>query len=200
MKTLGKKSVSSFLKAVVTVAWYAQLIAAAMLILAIVLSVLGLIPDSVQDHVVISNSKDIETQVIISNDNVSNIADHATLRSALANEGGMFLILSGTLVFLILSLYITFLLKKILNSLSEGIPFTMENSKRIRLISYAIMVLSPLGFIFNLLTDNIGQSKSFSVSLSFSDLATLFLGLIIFIIAEIFKEGYRMQEEQKLIV
>ena len=89
--------------------------------------------------------------------------------------------------------------------MSEGIPFTLENSKYIRQISYVIMVSPGLSFVFNLISyyyfrNTIEISNGLYVFLPNFDFITLFLGLIILIIAEIFKVGYTIQEEQKLVI
>lgn len=180
MKTLGKRSLSSFLKTIVTIARYFQV---TMAILFVLLTIFYIFHPS--------------------DDILGNITMLGVLRIPV--QGTLIIIGITISLWLSFSLYITFLLEKILASLVERVPFSPENSKRIRFISYAVILSALINIAFNFFQSYYYETyysipDYTSVELSFPNLTTFFLGLLIFIISEIFKISYNMQEEQKLIV
>lgn len=189
MKTLGKKSLSAYLKTAVTMAWYLELIFTGCFVFLFTASIFNLLPNNVGP-------------LIPGSDNI----DGSQMVQIESTNDGLRVAAWFNPIFLFILLYITFLLKRILNSLTEGTPFTLENSNRIRYISYAIISWPLLGFVFkaiHLIKNIVVNNNPIHVdifNLSFFDFKTLFLGLIVLVIAEIFKIGYIMQEEQKMVI
>jgi hypothetical protein len=117
-------------------------------------------------------------------------------------------------VFMILGvgLIIIHQLKQFLKTTIAGNPFEQANIKRIRIIgwtviiSQAIKLILGLGFWFYLKSPV--QINGSSVSLywhSFEGIfddtfGVTFLGLVILVIAEIFREGFKLREEQELTI
>ncbi len=205
MKAFGKNSVSSVLKVVVNIAWYLQLIGIGLILVIVILAWCGVLTENIK----IEPPAEFNTSGVLIETGVEASSIQKTERPAILSKVNRdsTIVFYGlrTSIFLMLSLYVTFLLKKILRSLSSGIPFTLENSKRIRYISYIIMLTPAVVLVLDLVSlywfqpsDSIQNGKV--IFLPGFDLITLFLGLVIFIIAEVFKVGYEIQEEQKLVI
>jgi len=104
-----------------------------------------------------------------------------------------------------ISLSITYLLRKIFDSLTDNNPFVTENAQRLRQIALLIILIAPITFMRDLflnwyLRQNFvvdGTAIQTHLTLDFK---TVFIGLILLIIAEIFRLGTRLKEEQELTV
>ena len=125
-----------------------------------------------------------------------------------APETGTMFIFQFALVIplLAIGLLIIFHLRKIFATIVSGDPFSMENSKRIRLIGWAVIVASVLkallsfliGLYFSTLINLPGLTLTANMRLE--DLSGVFVGVIILILAEVFQHGARLQEESNLTV
>lgn len=104
-----------------------------------------------------------------------------------------------------ITLSITYLLRKIFRTLTHEVPFLPQNALRIRKIGILIMLLPPLHFFenayhywaasthFTLAGEKLGTHLEF-------DFQTLLLGLVVLIIAEVFRIGTQLQQENELTV
>jgi len=125
-----------------------------------------------------------------------------------APETGTMFIFQFALVIplLAIGLLIIFHLRKIFATIAGGDPFSMENSKRIRLIGWAVIAASVLkallsfliGLYFSTLINLPGLTLTANMRLE--DFSGVFVGVIILILAEVFQHGARLQEESNLIV
>ncbi len=125
-----------------------------------------------------------------------------------APEAGTMFIFQFALVIplLAMGLLIIFHLRKIFATITGGSPFSMENSKRIRVIGWTIIAASAikalmsfmLGLYLTTLIDLPGLDLIASIRLQ--DFAGGFVGLIILVMAEVFLHGARLQEESNLTV
>ena len=125
-----------------------------------------------------------------------------------APEAGTLFIFQFALVvpLLAMGLLIIFQLKKIFTTITEGSPFSMENSKRIRVIGWTIIAASAikallgflLGLYFSTLINLPGLDLTANIRLQ--DFAGVFAGIIILALAEVFQHGARLQEESNLTV
>jgi hypothetical protein len=125
-----------------------------------------------------------------------------------APEAGTLFIFQFALVvpLLAMGLLIIFQLKKIFTTITEGSPFSMENSKRIRVIGWTIIAASVikallgflLGLYFSTLINLPGLDLTANIRLQ--DFAGVFAGIIILALAEVFQHGARLQEESNLTV
>ena len=112
----------------------------------------------------------------------------------------LFVLPASTAIFLIF-----WQLRLFLRSVKEGRPFDRENPRRIRRIGYLVTVLGPLDSLMDLV---LGWLYLPRISLPDSSLNVnpdlhpdlIFLGFIILLIAQIFDEGVKMQDEQDLTV
>ena len=208
MKVIGKRSIASVLKFIITAAWYLQFV-----LLAFVLGVLLLVFFS-KDFV----DSDLEVKLV----QPQTIEEVASANPAFwdaslkLNEGVLhyktridwklvLFSLSYVLIFFGLTLSVTYLLRKIFSTLTHETPFIHENAVRIRKIAFLIMLLAPLEFTekvyhhlvasyyFTLAGDRIATHLTF-------DFQKLLFGLILLIIAEVFRVGTQLKEENELTV
>jgi hypothetical protein len=117
--------------------------------------------------------------------------------------------LVGTLLFALAALAIVRYgvgqLRKVLVALREERPFDPANAVRIRRIAYVVIggELLRAGFTFAgnfyVAQHFVADGLRFDVTLGVS-VPTLVAGLIIFVLAEVFREGTRLEEEQSLTV
>ena len=117
------------------------------------------------------------------------------------------------LPFIIIVLLIVHQLRLFLGSVKQGRPFDRENPKRIRRIGYLVFVLGPLEGIWSWLMSMkymeqislpgtslaINESSKQIVNIN-TDQHLIIMGLLILLIAQIFDEGVKMQQEQDLTV
>jgi hypothetical protein len=96
-------------------------------------------------------------------------------------------------------------LRHVFRSLSQGLPFVAGNARRIRWVGWAVLLgeIARAGIVY---WWSYYTSQHFTVSgLRFTASAdisaiTIFGGLAILVIAEVFQEGARLQEEQSLTI
>mgnify|MGYP000692893656 CR=1 FL=1 len=112
--------------------------------------------------------------------------------------------LVGALSFMIVSavfLVIVKQLRKICQTLVTGDPFVPENAHRLRVIWIAVVVGEILrlasAFLISWMSKNAGGATPHTTDLR---LYTWFLVLALIILAEVFREGARLRQEQKLTV
>ena len=105
------------------------------------------------------------------------------------------------------SLFITFLLKKVMATLKQGNPFVQLNVRSIRNIGKVIMWVGPLKFVLYQIEVSVYHLRFIPLSIGRStmDIITygvvaLFIGYAIIVLAEVFEEGNKIKEEQKLTI
>lgn len=105
-------------------------------------------------------------------------------------------------------IFILIQLRNFLETLEDGDPFTMENARRIRIIGLVIIgselgiklaMIGSAGFIDSAVQIE-GARLVWGELLSAFSLPSIFLGLVVLIIAEIFRLGVKMREEQELTI
>lgn len=126
--------------------------------------------------------------------------DQATLKMELKNTPGyvamayFFLI---SLEFLIMT--IIYQLRKFFNSIGQNIPFKYDNIKRLRTTALCFILLTPLHILLGVSTAVVlkGNVKDFELTnMVWEESFTgVFLGMAIYIIADIFKYGFELQKE-----
>ncbi len=109
------------------------------------------------------------------------------------------------IIWLAVLAYIVYNLKSVFNNLSSGNPFERKNIVYIRNIGFTLLagelVVWLIFFIINLI-----YKESFTLSAGKMDMGTnpnivtIFTGLIILVIAEIFRTGAILREEQELTI
>ena len=205
MKTLGKNSLSSTLSTIINVIWWIEWIFFIALIGVITVTTIIKkefavnIPVTFSDitlrqvHGVNSNSP---TGVL--NTNSGNLYLHvdATWQNV------SMLLIECVLIFSIVAL-ITYQLKNIFSSFKKNIPFNNTNIARIRTIAFVLMIYSGVQWLFVIMVNQIliSNLKWEHITLTYSfNISCFVTGIVLIVIAEIFKLGYLLDDEIKQTV
>lgn len=196
MKALGKGSVASLVRTCLAIAWWFLWFAAACLLLGaigyavVMLTNPGLLANH---HGHITFGGDGGASLSVNFDDPQGwtwpLVVPALLIGAVAIAG---------------SLMIVWRLRKLFDSFSSGEPFRRENANHLRAIWIIMMVIELsryvlLGVTGALLTMYGGPSvnANYSFHIDFSTWGSI---LILIVLAEVFREGARMKEEQELTI
>jgi len=177
MRTLGPGSVSSFLKIILDVVYYALWVGVAVLgALALMAVLLSFNPEFLKGFIHITGEDGSEFA-----------ANGATMAAGLVAFG---LYLAGVLV-------IVGRLRRIFVTLTAGDPFHPDNVRRLRFIGIVLAALEFGRYLFRgataLLPGIDGASYSFNLTSWFSV-------LVVFVLAEVFREGARLRSEAELTI
>ncbi len=137
-------------------------------------------------------------------------------RLTILNQTTLLMILNNMIPILIFGswTYGIYLLRKIIKSVHEGNHFASVNVKNMRIIALLMMIVPHIQVLFqNIIVNSLPQNliiEGMKVSrilagpiniFSFSVIPDyILLGLIIFVFAEVFKEGKNLKEENDLTV
>jgi hypothetical protein len=209
MKTLGNHSLSSFLKFIIYAGWYIQLFF--LVLLTVLLTVSFITKDEIQSDLSVRLTQSKPHAVAISpaatgiKEGTLKL-DAGELHFIQEKSPGLVIYNLGVMwTGFAISLGITFLLRKIFDSLTANNPFVVENAHRLRQIALLIIMIAPLTFMrdsfvnWYLRQNFVLEGSSIQTHLTI-DLKTIFIGLLLLIIAEIFRIGARLKEEQELTV
>ena len=119
------------------------------------------------------------------------------------NTTALFLLLLTVVVVSAIFLWIVWHLRKLIQAIKAGNPFSPENPGRIRKIGYAILLWAPVDkLIFFLLFKLFGLHYLFLGSgiSTRPFLEMIFFGLVVLVIAEVFQRGVKLQQEQELTI
>lgn len=131
-------------------------------------------------------------------------------------EGGILFLTIAAIFYIGVILWFS---RKVVLSLQNNSPFTFENYRRLRLIGILVLILDPLKWIVSLLI-RIWVNSNFILPLGGKSLAnylgyhfgftlgsadsflynSVLFGLIILVIAQVFRHGLDMKEEQDLTI
>ena len=206
MKSLGNKSLSKILSIILNILWWIEWIGSGILITVILVTWFlkknislnfPLTFSSVTFKTVPSVSKDIPAGVI----NVMNGNFHVPVDN---NWQNILMLLAGSITICAVVIGITHQLKLILSSLSSNQPFNELNVLRIRNIGIALIVFSFLQFLSNIILNRFLMShftwdEGITLTYIFK-ISYLITGVILIIVAEIFKEGASLKEETNLTI
>lgn len=203
-----------FIKAVsiiLSIIWYVQwIIVAALVIISILIAT---------DNTIIDTSKLEGFQIQFERIDIPNSINEADIqqnevyitngdgRIHLENEEYNFIYfrLLGAFIDTMFYIFIIYLLRKIFFSLKTGEFFVKQNGVYIKKIAYAVLGLSLIpAFLIYLLNIYIKQTLNiegiiFKAQFEF-DYGTVFLALLIFVIAEVFIRGTQLKEDQDLTI
>lgn len=152
--------------------------------------------------------------------NLKLVVNQGTIQFTSRNAGYYILKIIDAIFLLAVSILITVLLKKIVKSMEGHHPFTMENTLRIRKIAFLLMSITPYSliqsFIYrsyilkNISIEGLEYTELFSF-LPYNladriwvgidvDLQALITGIILIIIAEVFRIGLIMKLDNESIL
>jgi hypothetical protein len=181
MRTLGPGSVSSFLKVVLDV-FYAALWAAlgALILGGVAILIFQPLTTTVAN---------IDIQGV----NPSTVSDLTDKPQALA---GLIFIVAAYIGVLIVVLN---RLRRVFETLIVGDPFRPQNVARLRVVGFALIALELLGYIVHRVTDMFVRGPAHGVGLSVN-LTGWFAILVVFVLAEVFREGARLRQDADLTI
>ncbi len=206
MKSLGNKSLSNILSIILNILWWMEWIGSGILITVILItSFLGknislnfpLTFSSVTFKTLPSISKEVPNGVL----NVMNGNFYVPVTN---NWQNILLFLVGSIVMCTVLIVITYQLKKIFSSLRNNQPFDELNVLRIRNIGIVLIGFSLLQFLANIIVTRYSMyhftwDKELSLTYTFNA-SYLVTGVLLIIVAEIFKEGVSLKEETNLTI
>lgn len=212
MKTLGKYSLASFIRLIITAVWYIQLAFLIFLTFAITLKFFKngtTEPTPETMEVRLTQSRPVPVSIVaaateLTAANLNLDSGQLTFNHQSSKQIIGFNLVSMWVSFAI-SLSITYLLRQIFRSLAQNNPFVVPNAQRLRLIAFLIMFSAVTSFAHDALANWFLQ-QNFVLEGSgirghlVIDLKTLMAGLIVLVIAEIFRIGAQIKEEQDLTV
>jgi hypothetical protein len=196
MRFFGKRSVSSALGICLAIAWYGGIVlmAAILWVIAVLLFM-----NQQKLHETLLQAPGLTFKV--ESDFLTIRLPNTTLKSPRVFTG----VMATAAVNLSFALAIIFQLRKIVSTLRAGIVFKEESARRIRRIGFITLAGGAVegilsGFIGLLVLHDISipgatVQPSFDVSLE-----TIFIGLVLIVLGEIFRHGARLQAEQDLTV
>ncbi len=175
MRALGPGSVSSLLKIILDVVFVALWIGAGVVGLLLLAALL------------LSFNPDLIAAIAVDVNGIALVKQWPLVMAALI--GGT-LYLSGILI-------IVARLRQIFATLMAGDPFHPENISRLRIIGLALGSLELVRYAVRLASDvlNLGIKKDSGISLT-----AWFSVLVVFVLAEVFREGARLRQEAELTI
>jgi DUF2975 family protein len=205
MKTIGTRSLSSFLTLLLNIGFYGTALGV------VLMAFIAVVP------LLFTNLRNVEMSIpvsfIVSGGEVDVAAPalgiaRAELRDARGSgtlefrpPNGAFLSTTAVLVILafVFALWVLAQLRAVFRTLRDGHPFVPANARRIRSIGYAVIageiVRSAVAFGTNAYVTRhfVADGVSFDAWPDVNILAIL-CGLIIVVVAEVFREGTRLEE------
>ena len=116
------------------------------------------------------------------------------------SQGRLLAALLGLIIMLPFLVYICVLLRKILNTLAEGDPFLPENAPRLTRIAISVAILEIIrnfvGFLL-IAIDVVDTEESFQFSINLSAWVAV---AVLVILSQVFREGARLREEEKMTI
>lgn len=176
MRALGPGSVSSFLKIILDVAYYVLLVGLGGLV---IVSIAG---------VLLSFNPDFLSKL-----SVSGAVGKVTAKGPVLAVG---LIYADLYVACLLA--IIGRLRSVFATLTAGDPFHTENIRRLRLIGFVLAGMEIARHLFEAAMSEMGASRDGSdAGIS---ITAWFAVLVIFVLAEVFREGARLRNEAELTI
>ncbi|MBI1896847.1 MAG: DUF2975 domain-containing protein [Acidobacteria bacterium] len=208
MKALGERSIASFIRFVLDAAWW---LVAASLGLLTGLLVFSFFVNLEGDNLTMNLPVALELKAPVHGSSASMQTDarieklRGNLRFPVRNgaffSGSMFLIV----LLLGFLLWVLTQLRHIVRSLSRGLPFIPENARRIRWVGFTVifgeLARAALVYFWSYYTSLhfTANGVRFVASTDFNGI-TIVGGFAILVIAEVFREGTRLHEDQSLTI
>ncbi|MDP4150783.1 MAG: DUF2975 domain-containing protein [Bacteroidota bacterium] len=205
MKALGNKSLSAILARVLTVLWwlewvtFAFVFTFAMVVAGVKKSFTLSIPvnySAITLRKIIPVNNEFSAGVLNSTSGNLNL----TLDSSWQHVA---LLLTALTTVFTLAIMITFQLKAIFSSFTRNLPFHDANIRRIRNIAFVLIGYSVIQWLLILVVNRVlaANFRWEQVQLTYSfNLSALATGLVLIVIAEIFRLGATLENENKLTI
>jgi hypothetical protein len=206
MRALGKRSIASFVKSVLDTAWWVVAISLGLLVILLACSTfLELRGDNLTMSVPVA----VQLDTPIHGVGGETTAHFEKLRGDLRFPAKKGAFLSGSVAVVVLMfgylLWVVTQLRYVFRSLSQGLPFVLANARRIRWVGFAVIFgefgRAAIVYFWSYYTSlhfKVGGLR-FAASVDMNPI-TIVGGLAILVIAEVFREGARLQEDQSLTI
>ncbi len=208
MKAFGEKSLSSVLRIGLEVMWYVTLLSAALWVIAVILAALGN-PANMRVDVPLSFELEASAYEISSETIEIESSGFFETRGKLGIRTGNRALLLGYIFlggsWIALLLVVLHQTRAVLRRLAAGEPFAWVNASRVRLIGYLIVALELFRWAVMLALSSFAKANlsitGLTIVSSFRpNLGLLFVGGVVLLIAEVFRQASVMHEEQSLTV
>ena len=114
--------------------------------------------------------------------------------------GQLFVAMIGIAVFAVGIAYVCSQLRRILSTLAEGDPFVPENGPRLTRIAIAIAAIEIVRTVATLVAAaliDLGENFRLEINVN---LAVWGAVIVMFVLAQVFREGTRLREEEKMTI
>lgn len=206
MKALGKRSIASFIEVLLNVSWWLVAISLGLLVILLVCSTfVELRGDNLTMSLPVAVQLDASIHAVGGETNAHFEKLRGNLRFPARN--GAFLSGSVAVVILIFGylFWIVTQLRYVFRSLSQGLPFVLANARRIRWIGFAVIFgefgRAAIIYFWSYYTSLhfTADGLRFAASADINPV-TVVGGLAILVIAEVFRQGAQLQDEQSLTI
>ncbi len=200
MKALGERSIASFVRFVLDAAWWLVVVSLALLTALLVFSFCANLEGN---NLTMNLPVALELNAPVHGSSASKLRGNLRfpVRNGAFFSGSIFLI-----VFLFgFLLWVLTQLRHIFRSLSRGLLFIPENARRIRWVGFTVilgeLVRAALVYFWSYYTSLhfTANGLRFVASTDFDGI-TIIGGFAILVIAEVFREGTRLHEDQSLTI
>jgi hypothetical protein len=208
MKLMGAWSVSSFLAALLSVAWYALGLVIAVLLCVIVATPFMDLSGAETSIPVTFHFEENALQVTGPSLGVEQAqldGAQGTLRFPIRQRAPFLAAAAGFILLLACGQWVIGELRAVFRTLRAGQPFVRANAMRIRRVAWAVMLGEAVRATLMWASSSYamrhfsGSGLRFDASLDL-DVATMVNGLIILVIAEVFRAGTRLDQDQSLTI
>lgn len=209
MKTLGKKSLAYVLKVLLNILWVVQIIFFSLIFFGMIIYFATSKEYTFNGWPVILPVDSYSTQVSPTSPKLSDAkvkVEKASLSFRTQSDWQIVaLALTDIIVGFGISLTVTYQLRKIFATLTQADPFVASNAARIRIIGFVLISFPLVSALLGTITNQFVQ-KHFVAgknALLFRydlELSWVFTGLVILVIAEVFRTGAKLKEEQDLTI
>ena len=209
MNRSRRRPILSFLKVVLDVTWYLMAIGLAAGVCLLLPSAFNREPGGMQLGIPVSFDSDLQASTVASPsvriDGVRIKDARGTLNIPIERGEFLFANVAILITLMTFGLFVFTQLRAVFRTLRAGQPFVSANVRRIRWIGVAV-ILGELAWSGIVLFENRYAATHFAaVGIRFNtqpavNFVAIIYGLIILAIAEVFREGTRLEEDQSLTV
>ena len=209
MKRSQGRPILSFLKVVLDVTWYLMVIGLALGVCLLLLSALNHEPGGMRLGIPVSFDSDLQASSVASPsvriDGMRIKNARGTLNIPIERSEFLFANVAILITLMTFGLFVFTQLREVFRTLRAGQPFVSANVRRIRWIGVAVIV-GELAWSGIVLFENRYAATHFAAAgIRFNtqpavNFVAIIYGLIILALAEVFREGTRLEEDQSLTV
>jgi hypothetical protein len=205
MKTLGNKSLSAILAKAINIIWWLEWIAYIVVVTVVIMAAIIRKAFAVDIPVTFTDTTIRQVQPLNNDFPVgilNTTSGNLSLNVHAAWQNVAMLEIGFTLLFAVVIL-VTYQLKVIFSSFRQDIPFSEVNISRIRNIAFVLMAYSVVQWLFVIAVNQIliANLRWEHMQLTYSfNISCLFTAVILIVVAEIFRQGTLLDNEQKLTI